>query len=68
MQFTPDSIFEAALKLSEDERLALVTRLMDTLPAEADMFSIDDPHFLEELDRRAADDSESMLWSDLKSE
>ena len=68
MQLTPDSIFEAAVQLPEDERLELVSRLMDTLPPEPELLSLDDPNLLEELDRRAADDSGAIPWSELKKE
>jgi putative addiction module component (TIGR02574 family) len=68
MQLTPDNIFEAAVKLPENERLDLVTRLMDTLPAEVNLLSLDDPNLVEELDRRAADDSGAVPWSQLKGE
>jgi putative addiction module component (TIGR02574 family) len=68
MQFTTDMIFQAAAQLSEGERMDLVTRLMNTLPPEPDHLSLDDPHFLEELDRRAADDTGTIPWSELKNE
>jgi hypothetical protein len=68
MQLTADSIFEAASKLPEDARLELVSRLMDTLPGPLNLLSLDDPNLLEELDRRAADDSASVPWSVLKNE
>jgi hypothetical protein len=66
MQLTPDSIFEAALCLPEGDRLDLAHRLLDTLPPEPDLLSLDDPNLMEELDRRAADDSGSVPWSELK--
>ena len=66
MQLTPDSIFEAALGLPEGERLDLAHRLLDTLPPEPDLLSLDDPNLIEDLDRRAADDSGSIPWSELK--
>ena len=68
MQLTPNSIFEAALSLPEGDRLDLAHRLLDTLPPEPDLLSLDDPTLIEELDRRAADDSGSMPWSELKNE
>jgi hypothetical protein len=68
MQLTADSIFEAASKLPEGARLELVLRLMDTLPGPPNLLSLDDPNLLEELDRRAADDSDSIPWSVLKNE
>jgi hypothetical protein len=66
MLLTPDSIFEAALSLPEGDRLDLAHKLLDTLPPEPELLSIDDPNLIEELDRRAADDSESIPWSELK--
>jgi putative addiction module component (TIGR02574 family) len=68
MQLSADSIFEAASQLPESARLELVSRLMDTLPGPPDLLSLDDPNLIEELDRRAADDSESIPWSVLKNE
>lgn len=68
MQLTADTIFEAAVKLPENERLELVSRLMDTLPVELDLLSLDDPNLIEELDRRTADDSGAIPWSELKNE
>jgi putative addiction module component (TIGR02574 family) len=68
MQITADSLFEAASKLSEGERLELVNRLMDTLPGPPGLLSLDDPNLVEELDRRSADDSGSIPWSILKNE
>lgn len=68
MEFTADSIFEAALGLPEGDRLNLAHRLLDTLPPEPDLLSLDDPNLIEELDRRAADDSGAIPWSQLKNE
>jgi hypothetical protein len=68
MQFNADSIFEVAVKLPEGERMELVSRLMDTLPDPPNLLCVDDPNFIEELDRRAVDDKGSIPWSDLKNE
>jgi hypothetical protein len=68
MQLTAESIFEAAIQLPEGARLELVNRLMDTLPGPPNLLSLDDPNLLEELDRRAADDSGSIPWDELKNE
>jgi hypothetical protein len=68
MQISTDSIFEAAVQLPEGQRLELVTRLMDTLPGPPNLLALDDPNLLEELDRRAADDSGSIPWDELKNE
>jgi hypothetical protein len=50
-----DEILDAALKLSESDRLVIATRLLDTLPDDLPGPPEDDPAFLEELDRRAKD-------------
>jgi putative addiction module component (TIGR02574 family) len=64
MQLTPDSIFEAALNLPDCDRLALATRLLDTVPPE--IMSIDDPEFIAELDRRFNDGSPTIPWSEVR--
>jgi hypothetical protein len=66
MHLTPDTIFEAAMNLPEGERIELAVRLMDTVPPA--IMSEGDPGFLEELERRAVDDSGSIPWSRLKNE
>jgi putative addiction module component (TIGR02574 family) len=68
MQLNADNIFDAAIKLPESERLELVSRLMDTLPSEPNLLCLNDPNLIEELDQRAADESGSMPWSELKKE
>jgi len=68
MQSDPQAILDAALRLSENERLAIVSRLLETLPPEDMTVSLDDPQLVEELDRRFADDEGAVPWSDLKAE
>ena len=68
MQSDPQAILDAALRLSETERLAIVSRLLETLPPEDITISLDDPQLVEELDRRFADDEGIVPWSDLKAE
>jgi hypothetical protein len=64
MQLTPDTIFEAALNLPENERLDLAARLLDTVPP--GIMSIDDPEFIAELDRRFNDGSPTIPWSEIR--
>jgi hypothetical protein len=64
MQLTPESILEAALKLPENERLDLAARLLDTVPPE--ILSIDDPDFIDEMDRRFNDGSPTIPWSEIR--
>jgi hypothetical protein len=68
MQPTSEMIFEAALGLPESERLTLVSRLLETMPAGDSSVSLDDPSLVEELDRRFADCDGSIEWSDLRAE
>ena len=62
MQPTSEMILEAALKLPESDRLTIVSRLLETMPAEDSSASLDDPAFIEELDRRFADREGSVPW------
>ena len=68
VQSDPQAILDAALRLSENERLAIVSRLLETLPPEDITVSLDDPQLVEELDRRFADNEGTIPWSDLKAE
>jgi hypothetical protein len=56
------------MNLPENVRLDLASRLLETVPPGLDLLSLDDPNLIEELDRRAADDSGAIPWSDLKNE
>jgi putative addiction module component (TIGR02574 family) len=68
MQADYEVVFEAALKLPESERLTLVSRLLETMPPEDSCLSLDDASLAEELDRRFADPTDSIPWSELKTE
>lgn len=61
-------LFEAALRLSEEERLSLVSRILDTMPAQDVTASLDDPELLDELDRRFAQAEGAIPWSELQAE
>ena len=68
MRATRDEIVEAALQLSETDRLLIVSRLMATLPEEMPGLSEDDPDFLAELERRSGDREGAVSWDDLRDE
>ena len=68
MPTDPEAILDAALQLPENERLAIVSRLLETLPPEHVTISLDDAQRAEELDRRFADSEGTVPWSDLKAE
>lgn len=61
-------LFEAALRLSDDQRAAIAFRLIESLPSPGDQIDLDHPGFLEELDRRFADPSGAIPWSELRDE
>jgi hypothetical protein len=68
MSVDPETVFNAALQLTEGERLDLAYRILDTVPEDAPGLSMDDPSFLMELRRRLADRENfvprSELWAD----
>jgi hypothetical protein len=68
MQLPSETVFEAALGLPENERLALVSRLLETMPVDDSAISLDDDSLVEELDRRFADREGSATWPELRAE
>ena len=66
MPTDPQAIFDAAMQLPDDDRMRLVSRLLESLPPEDFGLSIEDPDLAEELDRRSADDQGAISWGDLK--
>jgi hypothetical protein len=65
MHASRDEVLDAALKLSESDRLLIATRLMDTLSDDLPGLSVDDPGFIDELERRAADAGPMIYASEL---
>ena len=68
MSATRDEILTAALALSESDRLAIVNRLLQTLPADVPDVAVDDPDFAEELERRSGDWDGAVPWEQLRDE
>ena len=66
MVSTVAEILDAALRLSESERLPVASRLMDTLPSDLQELLADDPDFLDELERRADDSEPDVPVSELR--
>jgi len=60
-----EAIFEAALALSEADRLALVNRLMDSMPDNVALL-FEDEDFRAELERRFTDGDEGIPWSQVR--
>jgi hypothetical protein len=63
-----ETVLAAAMELPEGERLALVARLLETMPADDSAIALDDDAFVEELDRRFADRAGSVAWPELRAE
>jgi hypothetical protein len=61
-------LFEAALQLPEEERLSLVSRILDTMPDHDVTTSLDDPDLLVDLERRFAQPDGAIPWSELRAE
>ena len=68
MQTDLQAVLDAAMQLPAADRLALVSRLMQSLPPEDISVSLDDPELAAELDRRFAQSDEGVPWSQLKAE
>jgi hypothetical protein len=63
-----DAVFDAALQLSEPDRLDLATRLLETLPDDMPGLESDCPDFHAELLQRSGDVAESVPWQQLRDE
>ena len=68
MPTDPQTILDAAMQLGDDDRMRLVSRLLESLPPEDSALSIEDPDLVEELDHRFDDDEGAISWPDLKAE
>lgn len=65
MSVTRDEVLNAALALSESDRLAIVVRLMATLPDDQPGL-VDDDGLMAELMRRSGDLDGSVDWIELR--
>jgi hypothetical protein len=52
--------------MNDDENEEIGDTIPHRSPNEIGFWCIDDPGFIEELDRRFADDSESIPWSEIR--
>ena len=68
MNISREQVLQAALQLPDEERLQLAGDLLCSVPPGAEVWSIDDPEFLEELDRRCQDGTPSVPWSQMRAE
>jgi putative addiction module component (TIGR02574 family) len=68
MAATREEVLKSAMELSETDRLLLATELMETVSDDVPGWSIDDPAFASELERRAADDSKAIPWDEVQAQ
>lgn len=68
IDLTPEAIHSAALQLGDDDRLQLAMDLLDSLPADDTMLSMDDPELIAKLERRGDDEAGAMSWEQLRDE
>jgi hypothetical protein len=67
MPVSREDILNAALGLSESDRLAIAVRLIETLPDDQPGLA-DDDRLAAELERRSGDLEGSTDWNDLRDE
>ena len=62
-----EEVLKSALSLPEADRILLATKLLDSFDDSKASFSVDDPSFLQELERRANDPPPGIPWEEVKS-
>jgi hypothetical protein len=58
----------AAIQLPESDRLAIVSRLLETMGDTDDLQSFDDSDFIDEMRRHREDPNDVVQWSRLRDE
>ncbi|MEX2288387.1 MAG: hypothetical protein WD648_14925 [Planctomycetaceae bacterium] len=66
MSASSDDILKAALQLSEQDRLEIASRLLETVPEEPPGLSADSPEFFAELERRSGRWEDAIPWEEVK--
>ena len=66
MSISHEEILKSALPLPEADRMLLAKELLDSFDDSKTSFSVDDPAFLQELERRANDPSPGIPWEEVK--
>ena len=62
MASTREDVLKSALELPEADRLRIATELIDSVAGDWPGWSVDDPDFAAELERRANDGSRAIPW------
>lgn len=68
MSVTADEIVTAAIQLPESDRLAIVSRFLETMDEEDILQSVDDADFIAEMRGRRDDPTGAVEWSQLRHE
>ena len=68
MHASIQSILDTALQLPESDRLEIAQELLDSLPDQDEGIAIDDPGFLQEMERRAQDSAAGISWKEIYAE
>ena len=68
MSATREDVLKSAMELSETDRLLLATELIETVSDNLPGWSLDDPDFAAELDRRADDGSTGIPWETVRTQ
>lgn len=66
MSISHEELLKSALSLPEADRILLATELLDSVDNSTTRLSVDDPAFLQELERRANDPSPGVPWEEVK--
>ena len=66
MSISHEEILKSALSLPEADRMLLAKEILDSFDDSKTSFSVDDPAFLQELERRANDPSPGIPWEEVK--
>lgn len=66
MSISREEVLKSALSLPEADRILLATKLLDSFDDSKASFSVDDPSFLQELERRANDLPPGIPWEEVK--
>ncbi len=68
MDVSVSSVVEAARQLPISDQLEIASQLLETVAPEDKLLHLDDPAFIEELDRRSADGDVGVPWEELRDE
>ena len=68
MAATREEILKSAMELPEADRLKIATELIDSVAEEWPGWSLDDPEFVAELERRVNDGSRGVPWETIEAQ